>query len=66
VSKNTKKQSGLKSVECLLCNKVTSHVGNMKQHFEVYHYRRIYTCPVCNNVCKTRNCLSVHRKTYGH
>ena len=67
VLKNTRKQQeGRKCIECLLCNKVTIHVGNMKQHFEVHHYRRVYNCPVCKRNCKTKNCLSVHRKNYGH
>ena len=66
VSQNTTKQSGTKSIQCLMCSKVTSHVGNMKQHFEVHHYRRAYKCPVCLKDCKTRNCLSVHRRNYQH
>jgi len=67
VSQNTQKHTGgAKSIQCLLCSKVTIHVGNMKQHFEVHHFRRFYKCPVCHRDCKTRNCLSVHRKNYGH
>ena len=67
VSANTQKHAGgAKSIQCLLCSKVTIHVGNMKQHFEVHHFRRFYKCPVCHRDCKTRNCLSVHRKNYGH
>jgi len=66
VLNNTRKLAGIKSIECLLCNKVTIHIGNMKQHFEVHHYRRVYNCPVCHRNCKTRNCLSVHRKNYAH
>ena len=63
---NTSKLPGVKSIQCLLCSKVTINVGNMKQHFEVHHYRRTYSCDVCNKTCKTKNCLFVHKKTYGH
>jgi len=66
VMQNTSKLPGVKSIQCLICNKVTINVGNMKQHFEVHHFHRTYTCDVCNKTCKTKNCLFVHKKTYGH
>jgi len=66
VSQNISKLPGTKHIQCLLCSKITINIGNMKQHFEVHHYRRTYTCDVCNKMCKTKNCLFVHKKTYGH
>jgi hypothetical protein len=56
-------EGGAGGVKCLICGKVTLHTGNMRQHFEVYHYRRQYTCEFCQRVCKTKNSLDVHRKT---
>jgi len=66
VCQNSSKVPGTKSIQCLLCSKVTLHVGNMKQHFEVHHYHRSYTCDVCLKNFKTKNCLAVHKKNQGH
>jgi len=66
VCQNSSKVPGTKSIQCLLCSKVTLHVGNMKQHFEVHHYHRSYTCDVCMKNFKTKNCLAVHKKNQGH
>jgi len=51
-----------KRVQCLLCDKITAHVGNMKQHFEVYHFHRQYKCDTCQKNFKTKNSLDVHKK----
>ena len=66
VSQNSCKLQENKSIQCLLCNKITLHVGNMKQHFEVHHYHRSYKCEVCLKNFKTKNCLAVHKKNHGH
>jgi len=59
---NTKKCEG--GVTCSLCGKVTVMVGNMKQHFEVYHFQRSFNCEVCDKVFKTRNSLCAHRRSH--
>jgi len=48
---------------CFLCGKVTSHIGNMRQHFETYHYKSedIYTCKLCGKECPTKNALACHK-----
>ena len=51
-----------KRVQCLLCDKITTHVGNMKQHFEVHHYHRQYKCDVCQKNFKTKNSHDIHKK----
>ena len=51
-----------KRVQCLLCDKITTHVGNMKQHFEVHHFQRQYNCEVCQKNFKTKNSLDFHKK----
>ena len=48
--------------ECFLCGKITSHVGNMRQHFETHHWKvgGPYVCKICQRVCSTRNALACH------
>lgn len=60
-SQNTEKHNG--SVRCLICGKVTIMVGNMKQHFEVHHFQREFSCDFCGKVFKTRNSLCVHKRS---
>jgi len=66
VAENSTKVPGTRSLQCLICQKVTIHIGNMKQHFEVHHYHRSYKCNVCFRNFKTKNSLDVHKKTQGH
>jgi len=66
VSENSAKLPGSRSLQCLICQKVTLHIGNMKQHFEVHHYHRSYKCCVCEKIFKTKNSLDVHKKTQNH
>lgn len=66
VAENSSKVPGTRSLQCLICQKVTIHIGNMKQHFEVHHYHRSYKCNVCQRNFKTKNSLDVHKKTQGH
>jgi len=66
VAENSSKVPGTRSLQCHLCQKVTIHIGNMKQHFEVHHYHRSYKCNICQRNFKTKNSLDVHKKTQGH
>ena len=48
---------------CYLCGKVTLHSGNMRQHFEAYHFRLpigLIQCRVCAKTFKTRHSLATH------
>jgi len=53
-------------MQCHLCNKITTHIGNMKQHFEVHHCNRAYKCGVCMKDFRTKNSLDVHKRRHGH
>eukprot|EP00092_Neocalanus_flemingeri_P012672 GFUD01013656.1.p1 GENE.GFUD01013656.1~~GFUD01013656.1.p1 ORF type:complete len:326 (+),score=77.09 GFUD01013656.1:43-1020(+) len=64
VNQNSVKRPDSRQVECLLCNKITIHIGNMKQHFEVNHFHRTYKCEVCLKNFKTRNSLDCHKKRF--
>jgi len=48
---------------CFLCGKITSHIGNMRQHFETYHYKtsNTYSCKLCGKECPTKNALACHK-----
>ena len=48
---------------CFLCGKITSHIGNMRQHFETYHYKTsdTYSCKLCGKECPTKNALACHK-----
>ena len=48
---------------CFLCGKITSHIGNMRQHFETYHYKTsdTYCCKLCGKECPTKNALACHK-----
>jgi len=48
---------------CFLCGKITSHIGNMRQHFETYHYKTsdTYSCKLCGKQCPTKNALACHK-----
>merc|ERR1711874_659904 len=47
---------------CSLCGKVTSHIGNNRQHFETHHYVALqYKCDICGRECRTRNALACHK-----
>jgi hypothetical protein len=48
---------------CFLCGKITSHIGNMRQHFETYHYKTSdsYSCKLCGKQCPTKNALACHK-----
>ena len=48
---------------CYLCGKVTLHSGNMRQHFEAYHFRLpigLIQCRACAKTFKTRHSLATH------
>jgi len=64
VNQNSVKLPDSRQVECLLCNKITIHIGNMKQHFEVNHYHRTYQCDLCLKNFKTKNSLDCHKKRF--
>jgi len=68
VNKNSSKvpDSQGTGMQCHLCNKITTHIGNMKQHFEVHHYNRAYKCEVCMKDFRTKNSLDVHKRRHGH
>merc|ERR1712096_40346 len=68
VNKNSSKvtESQGNGMQCHLCNKITTHIGNMKQHFEVHHYNRSYKCEVCMKDFRTKNSLDVHKRRHGH
>ena len=59
---HTEKRLAGGGVRCLLCGKETLVMGNMKQHFEVHHFKRDLHCDHCGRPFKTRNSLCVHRK----
>ena len=47
---------------CSLCDKITSHAGNMKQHFITHHYRdeSDTSCSYCGRTFKNKNSLASH------
>ena len=47
---------------CYLCGKITSKSGNMRQHFEVYHFSLGgFQCKLCMKTLKTKHSLASHR-----
>ena len=48
---------------CFLCGKLTTHIGNMRQHFETHHCgtQVQYNCDICGKECRTRNALACHK-----
>ena len=47
---------------CYLCGKITSKSGNMRQHFEVYHFSLGgFQCKLCMKTFKTKHSLASHR-----
>jgi len=46
---------------CFLCGKVTNGSGNMRQHFEVYHFSLGgFQCDHCMKMFKTKHSLATH------
>ena len=48
--------------QCQLCDKITTHAGNMRQHFITHHYQdeTVLTCSYCGKTFKNKNSLSSH------
>jgi len=59
-------EQGGNGLLCHICNKITAHIGNMKQHFEVHHCNRSYKCQVCMKEFRTKNSLDTHKRRHGH
>ena len=46
---------------CFMCGKVTTHIGNMRQHFETHHFGAgVRLCPYCRKTFKTKHSLATH------
>ena len=46
---------------CYLCGKITSGSGNMRQHFEAYHFSLGgFQCELCMKMFKTKHSLATH------
>jgi len=46
---------------CYLCGKITSASGNMRQHFEAYHFSLGgVQCDLCMKIFKTKHSLATH------
>ena len=60
IKSNTYKLEGGR-VQCNICDKVTSHGGNMKQHFQTHHFQEdSIPCHLCGKHFKNKNSLSSH------
>jgi uncharacterized C2H2 Zn-finger protein len=47
--------------QCRLCDKVTTHIGNMRQHFITHHIsQERIRCRQCGNSFKNKNSLAAH------
>ena len=57
-------QSKLQKVEdgwqCIICDHVGNHKGNMLKHVESRHLPQYYSCEICSLVCKGLNSYNVH------
>ena len=51
--------------QCLICNKVTAHAGNMRQHFITHHSvgDKVH-CSTCLRWFKNENSLNAHMSVY--